>query len=90
MISDTVQLRGRIINNGYNDVVVLENPGYVDAFIGISIDNRAVYDFNKMVACLMESDDMTEEEAVEFIEDKTIRSLPYYDDAPIIVRPLDI
>lgn len=90
MISDTVQLRERIINNGYNDVVIFENPGYVDAFIGISIDNRAVYDFNKMVACLMESDDMTEEEAVEFIEDKTIRSLPYYDDAPIIVRPLDI
>lgn len=90
MISDTVQLRERIINNGYNDVVVFENPGYVDAFIGISIDNRAVYDFNKMVAYLMESDDMTEEEAVEFIEDKTIRSLPYYDDAPIIVRPLDI
>lgn len=90
MIGDTVQLRERIINNGYNDVVIFENPGYVDAFIGISIDNRAVYDFNKMVACLMESDDMTEEEAMEFIEYNTIRSLPYYDDAPIIVRPLDI
>lgn len=90
MISDTAQLKERIIDNGYNDVVIFENPGYVDAFIGISIDNRAVYDFNRMVACLMESDDMTEEEAVEFIEYNTVRSLPYYDDAPIIVRPLDI
>lgn len=41
-----------------------------------------------MVSCLMENDDMTEEEAVEFIEYNTIRSLPYYDEAPIIVRPL--
>lgn len=88
MIGETVKLRETLINEGYNDVVIFENPGYVDAFMGISTDNRAVYDFDKMVACLEEEDGMTEEEAIEFIEYNTIRSLPYYDNAPIIVRPL--
>ena len=90
MISDTVKLRNELIEYGYTDVVIFENPGFVDAFIGLSTDNRAVYDFDLMVACLMEEDSMTEEEAIEFIEYNTIRSLPYYENAPIIVRRLPV
>lgn len=88
MISETIRLRENLINEGYEGTVIFESPGYADAFIGVTTDGRAVYDFDKMVSCLMENDAMTEEEAVEFIEYNTIRSLPYYDEAPIIVRPL--
>lgn len=88
MIGETVQLKEDLINNGYDEVMIFENPGFVEAFIGVSIDNRAVYDYEKMISCLMEEDEMTEEEAIEFIDYNTIRSLPYYDNAPIIVRPI--
>lgn len=39
----------RIINAGYEDIIYLTNYRYDDALIGISDDNRAVYDYNKMV-----------------------------------------
>lgn len=81
-------LKEDIVANGYEDVVVFENPDYADAFIGISTDGRAVYSYDDMIACLMEEDGMTEEDAVDFIEFNTVRSLPYYGNSPIIVRPL--
>jgi hypothetical protein len=39
----------RILNAGYEDVIYLTNYSYDDALIGISDDNRAVYDYDKMV-----------------------------------------
>ena len=74
---------------GYEDVVVFENFSYDGALIGVTEDNRAVYDFNKMVAWLVETEGMTDEEAIEWIEYNTIRALPYAGDAaPIIMYPI--
>lgn len=74
---------------GYEDVLIFSNPDYASAFIGMSDDNRAVYDFNLMVQHLVEVDDMGEIEAVEFIEYNTLRALPYFgDNAPIIIYSL--
>ena len=73
---------------GYESVLVFENPSYEAAFMGVSQDERAVYDFDKMVGCLMDEDGMSYEEAVEFIDYNTIRSLPYYSKSPIIVYGL--
>lgn len=70
---------------GYEDVVVFRNPDYDDALIGVSEDNRAVYDFWKMVECLCRDDGMDNTEAIEFIEFNTIRALPYVEDSPIIM-----
>lgn len=72
----------------YEDVMIFSNPDYASAFIGISEDNRAVYDYDKMVEHLMDRDGMTEIEAIEFIEYNTIRSLPYFENAPIIIHNL--
>lgn len=72
----------------YEDVIIFSNPDYASAFIGISEDNRAVYDYNKMIEFLMNNDGMTDIEAVDFIEYNTIRSLPYFENAPIIVHKL--
>ena len=49
------------------DVILFDEPDYADAFIGISEDGRAVYDYDLMVKSLVD-DGMTEEEAVEFID----------------------
>lgn len=73
----------------YEDVVILENPDYDSAIIGVSEDRRVIYDFDKMVEHLMETDGMTDEEAIEFIEYNTIRALPYFQNAPIIMYSLE-
>lgn len=68
------------------DSVVFENPDYVSAIIGVSEDGRVIYDYDKMVESLMQSDGMTYEDACEFIDYNTIRALPYMGDkAPIVM-----
>ena len=80
----------RLADHGYEDVVIFENYSYDDALIGVTDDNRAVYDFDKMVAWLVETEGMAEEEAIEWIEYNTIRALPYAGpNAPIIMYRLE-
>lgn len=71
---------------GYEDVMIFSNPDYASAFIGVSDDNRAVYDYWKMVEFLITEDGMTDTEAIDFIDYNTLRALPYFgDDAPIVI-----
>lgn len=79
----------KIMDAGYEDVVILTDFSYDDALIGVTEDNRAVYDYDKMVAWLVETEGWSEEEAIEWIEYNTIRALPYAGpNAPIIIYPL--
>ena len=79
----------RIIDAGYEDVVILSNYSYDDALVGVTEDGRAVYDFEKMVAWLVDKEGFEEIEAIEWIEYNTIRALPYMGDrAPIIIHPV--
>ena len=78
----------RLAEWGYEDVLIFENPGYDEALIGVSEDNRAVYDYEKMVDWLAVDYHISREEAIEFIEYNTIRALPYYENAPIVVHRL--
>lgn len=50
---------------------------YDNSIIGTTFDGRTIYDFAKMVRELMDNENWTEEEAVEWIEFNTIRALPY-------------
>ena len=80
----------RILDAGYEDVMVFSDFSYDDALIGVTEDNRAVYDYDKMVAWLMEEEDWTEEEAIEWIEYNTVRAIPYMGPrAPIIMYPVE-
>lgn len=79
----------KILEAGYADVILLANYSYDDALIGVTEDGRAVYDYDKMVAWLVETEGFTELEAVEWIDYNTIRALPYMGDkAPLIMYPL--
>ena len=79
----------RLLDNGYEDVVFFINYSYDDALIGVTDDNRAVYDYNKMVEWLVKEHNFTDEEAIDWINFNTLRSLPYIDNAPIIMFPLE-
>lgn len=84
-----MNIEKRLLDYGYEDIVILKNYSYDTALIGISDDGRAIYDFNKMIEWLMYIEDCNEVEAIEWIEYNTIRALPYMGDkAPIIMYPL--
>jgi len=74
--------------NGYDDVVVFDNPAYEGALVGVSQDNRAIYEMGKMVESLVEQSGMTQDEAIEFIEYNTIRACDYIANSPIVMYDL--
>jgi hypothetical protein len=60
------------------NIVLLD--GYEDALIGYTAGHgppRAVYNYFKCLSILMKRDGMSSEEALEWFEYNTIRSLPY-------------
>lgn len=70
----------------YENLVVFENPDYDSAIIGVSHDDRVIYDYDKMIKYLMDVEHMSIEDAVDFISYDTIRSLSYRgNDAPIVM-----
>lgn len=84
-------VRKLIEDYDYEDVVIFSNPDYASAFIGVSEDDRAIYDYDKMIEHLMDKDGLTDMEAIEFIDYNTIRALPYFGDrAPIVMYRLPL
>lgn len=72
-----------------NESVVFENPDYVSAIVGRTEDGRIVYSWEKMIKHLMDTDKMTEEDAIDFISYNTERAIPYAGAmAPIILYPI--
>ena len=51
-----------MLYNGYEGVVYLTNYSYDTALVGVTEDNREVYDFEKMVEWLVETEGLTHEE----------------------------
>ena len=80
----------RLVAEGFDDVIIFGAPtSYDDALVGVTGDGRAVYDYARMVAWLVETDGMTEDEAEEWISYNTIGSLPYAGSrGPIVMYPL--
>lgn len=86
------RIRRDILNNiGLEESIVFENPDYDSAIVGYDAnDYRVVYDFEKMVEYLMDTNGMTYEDAVEFIEYNTIRAIPYAGpNSPIVVYNIE-
>ena len=59
---------------------------YDNSIVGVTTDGRVVYDYDKMIEELMQDEEWSYEDAVEWIEYNTVRSLPYGGpSAPIIM-----
>lgn len=82
-----MKLNREILNDmGYDNSTIFTNPDYDDAIVGVSHDDRVIYDYDKMIEHLMEYENMTDEEAADFISYNTIRSIPYAGEyAPIVM-----
>ena len=71
------------------DAIVFDNMSYDGSIIGVTTDGRVVYDFDKMVEELMQDEEWSYEDAVEWIEYNTVRALPYAGpNGPIIMYPI--
>ena len=66
--------------------LVFDNPAYDNSIIGKTFDGRAIYDIELMAEELASDDELTVEEAMDFINYNAIRSLPYAGEkAPVVV-----
>lgn len=84
MIEKTKQL---LSDWNLDDAIVFENPSYETAIVGYDVhSNRIIYDYELMIDYLVENEQMNEDEAVEFIDYNTIRSLDYIENHPIILN----
>ena len=71
------------------DAIVFDNMSYDGSIIGVTTDDRVVYDYNKMIEELMQDEEWSYEDAVEWIDYNTIRALPYAGpNGPIIMYPI--
>lgn len=77
-IFNTVDELQEYLNNcGNEDTVFFKNPSFVKAITGISSSGQLIYDYNLMIAAAMEEENWNFEDAYEWIEYNTIRSIPY-------------
>ena len=83
------ELREQLFED-YEELVLFESPSFDNSIIGVTSDlGTLVYDYNLMVKEFAEENECSEEEAEEFIQYNTIRSLGYYGgNTPIVVMPL--
>ena len=70
--------------------IILDNSAFDNSIIGVTLDGRLIYDYDKMIEELIEDDGMSFDEAMEWIDYNTIRVLPYAGSgAPIIIQRVD-
>lgn len=69
------------------DALRFENPSFDNSIVAVDYDGRLIYDYDLMVEELMKQDDMSGEEAIDFISYNTLRSLDYMTDRkkPIVI-----
>lgn len=70
--------------NGYDiedlqetETILFRDPDYVMAIIGVTEDNEIVYDYQLMIEHLIKYEDMGYDDAADWINYNTIRSIPY-------------
>ena len=75
----------------HEGTLFFENPSFVKAITGITYSGQLIYDYDLMVESAMEDEGWEYEDAVDWIEYNTLRSIPYMDNGvrPIISFPIN-
>ena len=77
----------KLEDNGYDledvEIMLVDDEAYYESLVGITDDERAVYDKDKMAEEYAAAYKCSYEEAMEYIEYNIVRALPYYEnDSP--------
>jgi hypothetical protein len=84
------ELREYLEAQGHEDTIFFENPSFVKAITGITDSEQLIYDYNLMIEAAMEEEGWTAEEAIEWIDYNTLRSIPYMGQHhPIVSLPIN-
>ena len=76
--------------NEYDDMLIFADPDYASAVIGISETGTLIYSHEKMVEWLMQNYELSETDAIEFIETNTIQTLAFGSGkCPVILYEID-
>lgn len=69
---------------------LFDNPSFDNSIIGITDDAKIVYSYQKMINELAKDDNINEEEAREFIDYNTMRTLDYIENdiKPIVIHEI--
>ena len=72
------------------DAMVFDDYAYDNSIIGVTLDGRVIYDYYRMIYELKTENDLSYEDAVDWIDYNTVRSLSYIDGKkPMIVSDED-
>lgn len=82
------EIKKYVEEHGVEGALVFSEPAYETAFVGLSSTGLAVYDYDKMVQYLIDSGELMDD-ALDWINYNTIRSLPYYENSPIVLFTTD-
>lgn len=75
---------------GHEETVFFEHPSMVKAITGITDSGQLIYDYNLMIEAAMEEEGWTCEDAIDWIEYNTLRSIPYMGSShPIVSLPIN-
>lgn len=84
------ELREFLETQGHEETMFFENPSFVKAITGITDSGQLIYDYDLMISAAMEEEGWTDEEAIEWIEYNTLRTIPYMGHAhPIVSLPIN-
>ncbi len=89
---ERIALADKIQSAGFDPdcVVRFDCPSFDDAAVGMTSDGRLVYDYGLMIKSMARKDGISEEDAMEFIDYNTIRSIPYAgENAPVVMFRFD-
>lgn len=84
------ELEEYLVAQGHEETVYFEHPSFVKAITGITDSEQLIYDYDLMIAAAMEEEGWNVEDAVEWIEYNTLRSIPYMGNYhPIVSLPIN-
>ena len=83
-----MEKREQLFEFGFDTLSFFEPEFCDEAIIGISIDGHVIYSYEKLVNAFINNENMTFEEAEEWISYNTIRTVPYMEVPPIIINEL--
>ena len=79
----------RLMQEGYDNIVLFAGHSYDDAIIGVTECCRVVYDYEKMIEWLSNDEGWSVEDCIEWIDYNVISSLPYMGEkSPLIMYPI--
>lgn len=82
-------LKEWLVDQGYEDAIVLESPTYRNAVLGISEDGRVIYSERIIIEDMIIDEGMDIEDAYDNFSYNLLRALPYMGKmAPIILHDI--